>query len=653
VAELQQRRSDHRQAALAGAATPRALLLGVLASLFVNLGSPYTETTGFSNFSWSYLPEGAAIPFLALVAVNALVHRVSPRRALTARELLVVFIMALVANATPLFLCYFWLSAIVSPHYFASPENRWEQDLTPHINPALIVSDERGAVLSFYEGVPGGQDIAWRAWVTPVLAWMPLILAILAASFGLAVLFRKQWLEREKLTYPLMQLPLELVRTPAHGERPIYRRGAFWIGVAMPFALALLDLIRRLYPPFPAFRIDHLGGLYFGTWQFSPHYPSLRLFLNPLAVGFGYFVPTSILLSVWLMYLLVPILEVGTLNRLSLDLGSAGMFVWGSAVASWQCFGAFTVLVGTIIWAARGHLRAVARAAFGRTRAPDASEPVRAPALVALLAMSFAVAGGWLLYFGMTPAAVVVFLPTVFVLYLGLAWIICQSGIFYLVPPTIAQNVTIYALGPASIGRDGMIALGLSYSWHGDVQTVLSVLSAEAMRVQATARVTGREFTSAVWLSVLPGLLAAIVGIIATGYIRPAITWNTWVFRGWGPNTYGQILGQIHNPQDFDWRPLVCYFTGAALMVALTLLHHRFVWWPVHPLGLVVASSFTIYSVYLGFLLAWVVKVSLLRWAGARNYRRGIPLFIGLIAGHYVGRALSLVAVAAGVPRTL
>jgi hypothetical protein len=263
------------------------------------------------------------------------------------------------------------------------------------------------------------------------------------------------------------------------------------------------------------------------------------------------------------------------------------------------------------------------------------------------------VAAGWLCHFGMPVLVAAVFLPLVLVLYLGLSWIICQSGIFYLVPPTIAQNVAIYALGARTIGREGMLALGLSYSWHGDVQTVLAVLSGEAMRVQATGRIAGREFTKAVWLSVVPGLVAAIVGIIATGYVRPALTWNTWVFQGWGPNTYNQVLRQIQQPPSFDGRPLVFYGLGVGLMVALTVLHHRFVWWPLHPLGLVVVSSFTMYSVYLGFLLAWLVKVAVLRWAGARSYRRGVPLFIGLVAGHYVGRALSLVAVAAGVPRTI
>ena len=57
------------------AVTGRAVVLGLAIALFVNAGSPYAESVGFSNFSWSYVPEGAVIPFLALLAANALARR--------------------------------------------------------------------------------------------------------------------------------------------------------------------------------------------------------------------------------------------------------------------------------------------------------------------------------------------------------------------------------------------------------------------------------------------------------------------------------------------------------------------------------------------------------------------------------------------------
>src|SRR5947209_6231066 len=115
------------------AITLRAVLLGLLVTIFVNVGSPVSEALAFSNFSWSYLPEGGVIPFLLLVGFNLLLRRWLPRRALTRGELLTVFVMGLVSNSTSLFLMFFHLSAIVSPLYFASPGNRWSELLLPNL----------------------------------------------------------------------------------------------------------------------------------------------------------------------------------------------------------------------------------------------------------------------------------------------------------------------------------------------------------------------------------------------------------------------------------------------------------------------------------------------------------------------------------------
>lgn len=623
------------------AATARALLIGALVAVFVNLASPYTESVGFSNFSWSYLPEGGVAPFLLVLLANAVLWRLNRRLGLSRRELSLIFVMALVSNSTSIFLVYFWLSAIVSPYYFASPENRWATDLIPHLRSSLVVSDRNRAALWFYEGLPVGERVLWRDWAGPVLTWLPLLAAILLASYVIAAIFRKQWLDHEKLRYPLMQLPLELLPGSGVTERPVYRRAAFWIGAGLPFCAATCSAIRQIVPSFPAITIDHLGSLSWPSVRFSPHFPELSLCANPLALGAGFFVPTDVLLSVWLMYLLVKIIEVGVLTRLGLDIGSAGMFVWGSAAASWQSFGASCVLIGGAIWSARRHLRAYWQAAREGGSAP-ADELMSPRTGLILLAVALGVAVGWLAYSHLPIRVIAVFVPMVLLLYLYLARVVCQSGVFYLVPPQIAQNVCIYLFGARGIGREGMISLGLSYSWHGDVQTVLSALAAEAVQVQRKGDLPGREMSLGVLLSVALGLIAAPLGIVWLGYRHGAITWPTWVFKGWGPNTYGQVLGQISNPAAFEARPLIFMVVGAAAMGALTSLNHRFAWWPIHPLGLAVASSFTIYAVYIAFFVAWLAKTMILRWGGVSTYRRCVPFFIGLMVGHYAGRAVGL-----------
>jgi hypothetical protein len=618
----------------------RALVIGLCVSFFVNVASPYTESIGFSNFSWSYLPEGGAGPFLLLLAISALLWRFSRRLALSRRELLLVFVMGLVSNTTSIFLVYFWLSAIISPHYFASPENRWATDLIPHIRSGLIISDRNNAVYWFYEGLPVGRHVPWRDLAGPMVNWLPLLAAVLLASYAMAAVFRRQWLDHEKLRYPLMQLPLELLPGPEQATRPVHRCASFWIGAAIPFAAASCFAVKHYVPSFPAITIDHLGSLSWPWVTVSPHFPQIPLCVNLLALGVGFFVPTDVLCSVWVMYVLIKIIEVGVLTRLGIDIGSAGMFVWGSAAASWQSFGGFLVLIAGTLYSARRHLRSYWQSALAGEG--DEEELLSPRSALIVLGVCVLVMGGWLGTSGMPAHVIGLFVPLVMLLYLYLARVICQSGIFYLVPPQIAQNPPIYVFGPRGIGRDGMIALGLSYSWHGDVQTVLAALAAEAVQVQRRGGIAGRDMSWGVLLSVFAGLIVAPLGILTLGYRRGAITWPTWVFKGWGPNTYGQILGQISNPPSFDPRPLIFTLVGVVATTGLTHLSHQFAWWPLHPLGFVVASSFTMYAVYLAFLIAWIVKLVVLRWGGVKTYRSCVPFFIGLMVGHYAGRAISL-----------
>jgi len=656
------RKLDAERQHFSRAMTWRALLLGTLAAVFVNIASPYTESVGFSNFSWSYLPEGAVIPFLAIFVFNLIFAKFFRHWALTSRELTVIFIMALVSNATSLFLIYFFLAAIVSPHYFASPENEWREYLLPYIPKKLIVQNTHHAVEWFYEGMPQGAALPWQEWATPLAFWLPLFFAILLASYVLIAVFRKQWIEREKLAYPLMQPIIQML-----GERDrsaFWRRPLFFLGVSIPLFLATSDTIHRAIPAFPAMPIDHLGSLNWGGLSSKPGLSSLVLCINFIAIGAGYFVPQDVLFSVWFLYVFVKVIEVYLLSRFGrLYLGSAGMFVWGNAAIAWQSFGAFVVFVLVmVLWRARRHLKQIFISAFSGSRSrrlrgtkqsrakpnqnrdPNELMTPRTAMLTFVLCLVFIIF--WLWYSGLPMFVTAIFLPLLLLIYLGLSRVVCQSGIFYVVPPMIAQNPCIYLLSARRIGAQGMVALGLTYSWHGDVQTILPALSAEGVKLQPSAGCSGRQITAAIIFTIIVGLLVAPWGVILTGYRHGAINWNTWLFRGFGPSTYGQVISQIQYSagKGFETTRFIYFSTGAFLMLILTILHYRFLWWPIHPVGLAVISSFTMYTVYVGFFIAWAAKSFILRWGGFKAYRSGIPFFIGLLVGHYAGRAIALVS---------
>ena len=250
----------------------------------------------------------------------------------------------------------------------------------------------------------------------------------------------------------------------------------------------------------------------------------------------------------------------------------------------------------------------------------------------------------WLTQSGLQFKISVIFIPLLMLIYLGISRVICQSGIFYVVPPMIAQNPCIHLFSPRRIGAQGMSSLGLTYAWHGDVQSVVSGLSAEGVKLQSAIGCTGRQLTGLILFALGVGLLVAPWGVILSGYWQGAINWNTWLFRGFGPNTYGQVLTQLESSmgQEQILQRLVYFGIGGLLTVGLTIMYYQFLWWPIHPIGLAIISSFTLYTVYLGFFITWACKHTILRWGGLRLYARGIPFFIGLLIGHYLGRAVAL-----------
>jgi hypothetical protein len=70
-----------------------------------------------------------------------------------------------------------------------------------------------------------------------------------------------------------------------------------------------------------------------------------------------------------------------------------------------------------------------------------------------------------------------------------------------------------------------------------------------------------------------------------------------------------------------------------------------FDWLPLHPIGLAVVSSFTIgAAVWFSSLVAWIAKNAVTRWGGMSGYRRVAPFFLGVCVGHFIGRAMALIA---------
>jgi len=76
---------------------------------------------------------------------------------------------------------------------------------------------------------------------------------------------------------------------------------------------------------------------------------------------------------------------------------------------------------------------------------------------------------------------------------------------------------------------------------------------------------------------------------------------------------------------------------GGAMVALLAWLRINFVWWPIHPLGFVMATSWASLNLWFSLFLGWLFKLLTIRYTGLRGYVQFRPLLMGVILGDVLG----------------
>ena len=71
-------------------------------------------------------------------------------------------------------------------------------------------------------------------------------------------------------------------------------------------------------------------------------------------------------------------------------------------------------------------------------------------------------------------------------------------------------------------------------------------------------------------------------------------------------------------------------------MALLMLARHRLLWWPIHPLGFPISTSWMTNYLSGSVFLAWLIKSVMLKYGGPSLYQKARPFFLGGILGQFV-----------------
>lgn len=372
--------------------TPRALILGGLLISVLCFWNIYSDVVAQSTeLAVLSLSIGIIFVLLVLLLVNAMLRRIRPSLALTASELLTVYVMQTVSlGISGVGMTQFLCMGLGNVFHYADLQNRWAQNYQPLL--PLWAFPDPAALPDFY----GGQSTLFtgahlRGWLSAVLVWSGFILVLLLVMFCLNALLRRRWIEHERLTFPIVVLPLAL--TQAASRRALLRNRIIWLGFGAAFVLENLASIGFLVPNVPFVPLKpsdpslSLGG---GSGLFSsPPWNavgSLNLGFYPLVIGLTYFLPLDVSCSCGFFYFFRKLEAVLTaswgLHQAGTSSGFSQFPYFGE-----QGLGGFLGLGIFSLMTLRGYWRGIWQTAFGQgggTR-NDQAEPL--PYRAALLGL--------------------------------------------------------------------------------------------------------------------------------------------------------------------------------------------------------------------------------------------------------------------------
>jgi hypothetical protein len=607
----------------------RALIVGtVILPLLTHFGHLSYIIAQSAVWTAETLLRGPVV-LLCLLAVWSLVwRRASPRLArylaLTRAELILVYLMVTVGTALA---GECWAIHVVpglagtAAYQAATGQPKWAAWLgdTPRwffVQDPAVVSAIHYGQSSLY--LPANL----RALAVPVAAWSALMLALALFTQSLSEMVRRQWIHRERLSFPLIYLPMTLVDT--EGPQAWWRSRVFWAGMATAGIPETINGLNYLFPTFPYIPLK--------VTQF-PAAPDLPLSgLGPVWVAFypwviavGFFVPLEVTFSLWLFFWLA---RVQDLVVTMMGIRSGGGYA--PSVPPYhlhQMAGAFLMMGLMLLWRARrdfaGMWRKAQEGPNRRTLFWLVASVGAALVWAAAAHIPLPLAGGFLAVYGLFSVV--------------LGRLAAESGgLASPAPLSIHETVTLMQ----SVNDVPQRAL-VTFGWWQNVGTHLSD---DLMPHQINGARMAEEVGAERWLHLMLAA-GAVVGVVTGIWSLLHLYFHYGIMsaevRGWPARTAPQdtfrfIDNWVNGHVEIPPGRLVAFLVGGAVAVVLTWLRQTYVGWPLHPIGYAVASNWGMQEVWCPFLIAWLIKATTMRFGGIRLYRAMLPFFLGVILGDFL-----------------
>ena len=597
------------------------LKTGILVTILVPVNCYWvlvsTRTT-WTNATSVSLFFNAICTVLVLMCTGMILRLVSPRLSLNRAELVTVYVCVSLGTAIAgTNRMYALVPLLGHSHWFATPENDWSDLFLRHVPSWLSVSDKR-ALDGYYKGFSSLYTLEnLRVWIPVILWWSAFIVSLCFVMICINTIIRKQWVETERLSYPIIQLPLEMTRS----DTKFFKNGMMWIGFGIAATIDIVNGLNAIYPTVPS-----LGGKLYDIAPLFTEKPWNAIGWTPIGVfpfvvGLAFFIPLNLSFSCWMFWIFWRFERIlGSV----LGLGSLPGFPYEPE----QSHGAYLGLCALALWMSRKHLKMVLLGVFRRVSSTDdSSEPM--PYRTAL--MGLIVGLGFIMFFCTRAGMTLGIAGSFFAIWLAIALAITRMRAELGSPVHDLHNIgpdeTLTRIfGTRRIGPKNLTMFSFLYFLTRAQRAHIMPHQLEGFRLAEHASVNNRRLVIFMIWAIVLGTLASFLSNLTMAYRQGGLSWT-------GNESFGRLERWLSSPSMSDLPALAFICIGFVFTILLAFLRMRFFWWGLHPAAYAVAGSWSINPLLGSIFIAWLCKWIILKYGGIKWLRNVTPIFLGLILG--------------------
>lgn len=565
--------------------------------------------------------------------INILLLRYAPRIAFSPAELIAFFILLSIGTATSgLDTMKTTFATMQGPAVFASESNHWEDLFFKQLPRSMTVND-KPALDRLWSGGSSILDADnYRAWAGPVFRWWLLYSLLWTAPAGLAVVLRKRWVEQERMSFPIVQLPYEMAQT--HGFA--FRHSAFWIAAAIVVGINALNGLHEFYPSLPVAAIKINQSQNFNLQKYFVARPwnavgTFYLCLYPFVIGLGLLLPTELSLSLWFFYLFW---KAEAIFAAQLGLTNMREFPYMKE----QSFGGYLAILGFSLWAGRRYFgRVWARITGDGEGEPDEGEAFTYRNSALLFAAGFVGVTLIALSINMSLPVALGFFVQYYAMTIIVGRIRAEMGLptheLERLGPTVMQG---NILGPRILGVQNLTSLSLFFSFTRGLRNIPFPFQLESLYLARQTGGSERRLLLA-GLAMIPFATAlSFFMTLHLGYQNGlGVNYARWM-PGSCQESWNQLANWLTRNETVPWGRIWASVVGFGAYFGMMLLRTRFLGWPLHPAGFALSTTWYMSHMWFPMCVAWTIKTVTMRYIGMKSIRALRAMAFGLIVADIV-----------------